>query len=128
MNNNFNHNHNKENNNEYIKLVNNAEKSKNYFYYVNALKHYFDKGRDPPKEIIRGDDLNNKNGRISYYSSDNCDSFFNNNNNLYFNYSNNIYFNKINKKSRHSYNPANIDYYKTNYVEVKKATNNIDDH
>ena len=127
-NHNFYNNHNEENNNEYIKLVNNAEKSKNYFYYVNALKHYFDKGREPSKEEIEDEEFNNKNEIISNYSTNNYDSFFNKSNNLYFNYSNNIYFNKINKKSKYSYNPINPDYYKTNYVEVKKDTNNIDAH
>ena len=58
---------------------------------MNALKHYFDKGRDNPKELIREDDLNNKNEMISNYSTDNYVSLYNNNNNLYFNYSNNIF-------------------------------------
>ena len=82
MNNKFNLNHNKDNDNESIKLVNNEEMSKNFIYYVNALKNYFDKGRDNPKELIREVDLNNKNEMISNYSTNNYDSLYNNNDNL----------------------------------------------
>ena len=129
MNNKFNLNHNKDNDNESIKLVNNEEMSKNFIYYVNALKNYFDKGRDNPKELIREVDLNNKNEMISNYSTNNYDSLYNNNDNLlklYFDYSNNIYFNNINKKSRYSYNPIKPYYYNTNYVGIKRTTNIID--
>ena len=116
----------KEDNIDYIKSVNHREKRKNYFYYVNELKHYFDQDNNQQKEVDKNDNFeDNKEMMINSYSQ-NKDEFFDlnkNKNKLYFNYSNNIYLN--NKKSRYSFNPINPDYYNTNYLGNQSKKNNL---
>ena len=111
-----------------IKFINNRGKKKNYFYYVNVLKHYFDKEKN--KESIN---LNNKENYNTNYNSENemvMTSYSKNKsepldftyNNLYFNYSNSIYL-KNNKKPRYSFNPINPEYYNSYHYRMQTNKN-----
>ena len=116
-NNNSNIDINQENEKEYIKLINNRDKKKNYFYYVNAFKHYFDKEKVSKEEFKKNKrTLNNSNKIKTEYKDNKNESYYpkNNLNNLYFNYSNSTYFNRINKKTKYPFNPINPNYYKSN--------------
>ena len=108
---------NQENEKEYNKLMNNRDKKRNYFYYVNAFKHYFDKEKVSKEEFKKNErTINNSNKIKTEYKENKNESYYPNNNlnNLYFNYSNSTYFNRINKKSRYPFNPINPNYYKIN--------------
>ena len=111
-----------------IKFLNNRGKKKNYFYYVNALKHYFDQEKNEEKVDLK----NNENVNLNYntenenvmtsYSNNKNEPLDFNSNNLYFNYSNSIYL-KNNKKYRYSFNPINPEYYNSNNFSLQSYKN-----
>ena len=111
-----------------IKFLNNRGKKKNYFYYVNALKHYFDQEKNEEKVDLK----NNENVNLNYntenenvmtsYSNNKNEPLDFNSNNLYFNYSNSIYL-KNNKKYRYSFNPINPEYYNSNNFRIQSYKN-----
>ena len=118
---NYSSNNNKESDTEHNSLNYSGIKKKNYFYYVNALKHYFDQEKNDINDGlgVRKEKEINSNSEMK-------NEFFdlnNNNNKLYFNYSNNIFLN--NKKSKYSFNPINPDYYDTNNSAIQSKRNNI---
>ena len=86
----------------------NVGKKKNYFYYVNAFKNYFDKDKNNQGINENKENINSENKCLSGYSENKYESFFSNpGNKLYFNYSNNLNFKK--KKKIYSHNPKNKD-------------------
>ena len=121
----------KEDENENIKLVKPKKIRKNYFYYVNALKDYFDQEKKNQKQINQIDNYNMNEIMTSYSKNNKYKSFNlnknNNNNNLYFNYKN-IIFSDDNKNPKYSCNPINPDYYKINYFNLHQNDNYISDY
>ena len=122
---------NKKETNYYINSINTGAKKKNYFYYVNAFKQYFDQEENQQKEIAKqNNDSKNIDEIMSYYSKNKFEPFnsYNNNNKLYFDYSNNTYLNNR-KRQRFPYNPINPEYYeRKNYFSLPENEKDFDEN
>ena len=96
--------------------LNNNDKNKGYFYYVNELKNYFDKNK---QDKIKSNELTQKEESILKNKQDD-QRLLNINRSLYFNYNGNVnnidiidktkyYKNINNKKSKMAYNYTDFD-------------------